>query len=113
MSRTSAPVSARASTGRPRLETVERVEPLYNVVLLDDNEHTYEYVAAMLSEVMPCGCDEAWAMAYELDGLGHVVLQTASQASARRQQQRIHSYGRDWRLPSSRGSMTSILVPAN
>lgn len=86
---------------------------MYNVVLLDDNDHTYEYVAAMLSELLRCGRDEAWAMAYELDGLGHVVLLTTSRASARKQQQRIHTFGRDWRLPRSKGSMTSILVPAS
>ena len=34
-------------------ETSEQTEPLYHVILLDDNDHTYDYVVEMLSEQPP------------------------------------------------------------
>lgn len=113
MARTTAQGGAPTTDTRLGTKTHDRTEPLYCVVLLDDDDHTYEYVAAMLISLLGCDRDQAWAMAYELDGLGHVVLETTTRARARHQQQRIHAFGRDWRLPRSKGSMTSILVPAS
>ena len=42
-------------------ETEDRLVPLFNVVLLDDNEHTYEYVVEMLQKLFTQGADRSMA----------------------------------------------------
>ena len=44
----------------PEVETMEREQlvPLYRVVLLDDNDHTYDYVIEMLQKIFNPGEDQ-------------------------------------------------------
>ena len=93
-------------------QTAEKYEPLYNVVLLDDNAHSYPYVIEMLQTIL--GCPQSWAfeMTLEVDTTGWVVLDITGLEEARSLQQRVHSYGADWRIPGCKGSMTAIVEPA-
>ena len=49
-------------TVSPGTETAERedVSPLYRVVLLDDNDHTYDYVIEMLQAIFIFSVDQAY-----------------------------------------------------
>jgi len=38
----------------------ERQTPLFNVVLLDDDDHSYEYVIEMLQVLFACSASAAW-----------------------------------------------------
>src|SRR5579863_1448046 len=53
----------------PETEVVEREQlvPLYRVVLLDDNDHTYDYVIEMLQKIFIFSLDEAYRHAEEVD----------------------------------------------
>jgi ATP-dependent Clp protease adaptor protein ClpS len=86
--------------------------PLYNVVLLDDDVHTYAYVMEMLQTLL--GCPSAWAfeMASEVDSTGRVIVDSTTQDRAISLQKQIHSYGADWRIPRCKGSMTALVEPA-
>jgi ATP-dependent Clp protease adaptor protein ClpS len=86
--------------------------PLYNVVLLDDDQHTYEYVVEMLQKLFVCGETDAWNHAVEVDTTGRTVVMTCELAQAEFGRDQIHAYGADWRMPQSKGSMSAVVEPA-
>ena len=87
--------------------------PRYNVVLLDDNDHTYEYVIEMLSKIFRHSRAIAFNMASQVDRAGRVIVYTTSKEQAELKQNQIHSYGPDHRLPRSKGSMSALIEPAD
>ena len=100
----------------PALEpvTVEQTKlaPNYHVVLLNDDDHTYEYVIEMLGKVFGYGVDRAFRMAREVDTTGRVIVWTGSLEQAEVKRDRIHGYGADPRIPRCKGSMSAIIEPA-
>jgi ATP-dependent Clp protease adaptor protein ClpS len=98
----------------PETEAVERTElvPLYRVVLLDDNDHTYDYVIEMLQKIFVFSLDQAYRHAEEVDRTGRTVLITCELGEAEFSRDQVQGYGPDWRLPRSKGSMVAIIEPA-
>ncbi len=86
---------------------------LYKVVLLDDDEHTYDYVVEMLQKLFFMSADDALNHAVEVDKAKRTVVLTAEIGPAEFAQTQIHSYGADWRMPQSKGSMSAVVEPAN
>jgi ATP-dependent Clp protease adaptor protein ClpS len=101
-------------TAAPETELVEHEQrvPLYRVVLLDDNDHTYDYVIEMLQKIFIFSLDEAYRHAEEVDRAGRTVLITCELPEAEFSRDQIHAYGPDWRLPRSQSSMGAIIEPA-
>jgi ATP-dependent Clp protease adaptor protein ClpS len=93
-----------------RLDT--HLQPPYNVVLFDDDDHTYEYVIDMLGRVFGYGRERAYRMACEVDLTGRVIVMTCSLERAEFKRDQIHSFGRDWRLERCKGSMSATVEPA-
>ena len=85
----------------------------YNVVLLDDNDHTYEYVVEMLMDIFGYGRKESFEMTCEVDFRGRVIVFTGSKELAEQKSSEIMLYGADWRLKRSKGSMSSVVEPVN
>ena len=98
----------------PEVDVTRRDEmvPLYRVVLLDDNDHTYDYVIEMLQKIFIFTLDQAYRHAEEVDRAGRTVLITCELPQAEFARDQIHSYGPDWRLPRSKGSMSAVIEPA-
>ena len=100
----------------PVFEPVEDTEVipehLSRLVLLDDNEHTYEYVIEMLGALFGYGPEKAFALARLVDSQGRVTLMTAPRPDCEAKQSQVHAYGADPRIPTSKGSMTSIVEDA-
>jgi len=90
----------------------DEVTPLYNVVLLDDDEHTYDYVVEMLMKLFLCSHQRAYQHALEVDSMGRTVVMTCEQEQAMFARDQIHAYGADWRMENSKGSMSAIIEPA-
>lgn len=88
------------------------LEPLWRLVLLDDDDHTYDYVIEMLGAVFGYAVEKAFALARIVDTHGRVTLMTAARGECEAKQQQVHAYGADPRIPASKGSMTAILEPA-
>src|ERR1700730_5011740 len=85
---------------------------LYNVVLLDDNDYTYEYVIEMLQKLFACSEAAAWNHAVEVDSTGRTIVMTCELPQAEFGRDQIHAYGADPRMPRSKGSMSAIVEPA-
>ncbi len=89
----------------------EQTPPLWKVVLLDDDEHTYDYVIEMLMKLFLKTADEAYRHAVEVDTAGRTVVMICEREAAEFARDQIHGYGADWRLPRSKGSMSARLEP--
>ncbi len=86
--------------------------PRYHVILLDDDEHTYDYVIEMLMDIFNHSRERAYDMACEVDAKGRVIVETTHKERAELKKDRIMSYGADWRIPRCKGSMSAIIEPA-
>lgn len=98
----------------PKIEQEEHEDltPLYHVVLLDDNEHTYDYVIEMLQKLFLKSASEAYQHAVEVDTQGRTIVITCELLAAEFARDQIRAYGPDWRMSNSKGSMRVLLEPA-
>jgi ATP-dependent Clp protease adaptor protein ClpS len=87
----------------------EELTPLYRVVLLDDDDHTYDYVIEMLQKIFVFSLEQAFRHAEEVDTSGRTALITCELREAEFSRDQIHAYGPDWRLERSKGSMSAII----
>lgn len=85
--------------------------PRYNVVLLNDDDHTYEYVIRMLGELFGHSEQKAYLMAKEVDNVGRVIVLTTTKEHAELKRDQIHAYGPDPLLERSAGSMSAVIEP--
>ena len=86
--------------------------PLFHVVLLDDDEHTYDYVIEMLTTLFMLTKGEAFQRAVEVDSFGRTIVITCERPQAEFGRDQIHAYGTDRRMSNSKGSMTAVIEPA-
>jgi ATP-dependent Clp protease adaptor protein ClpS len=96
----------------PETTDKEQLTPLYNVVLLDDSTHTYDYVIEMLARLFLMSEVEAYRHAEEVDRTGRTVVITCELPQAEFARDQIRGYGPDPRIEGSAGSMAAILEPA-
>ena len=85
--------------------------PQWNVVLLDDNEHTYDYVITMLGKLFGHGLERAYQMAKEVDKSGRVIVLTTHKERAELKRDQILAFGADPLMSISKGSMKAIIEP--
>jgi ATP-dependent Clp protease adaptor protein ClpS len=86
--------------------------PPYHVVLLNDDDHTYEYVIEMLRVIFGYQPERGFQLAAEVDAQGRVIVMTTHKERAELKRDQIHAYGADTRLPRCRGSMSAVIEPA-
>jgi len=86
--------------------------PPYNVVLLNDDDHTYEYVIEMLKALFGYPIERGFELAKEVDTRGRVIVLTTHKERAELKRDQIHGYGADYRLSASKGPMTAMIEPA-
>lgn len=97
---------------RERTEQKTRGLPPYNVILLDDEDHSYEYVILMLKKLFGHPPDRGYKMALEVDNTGRVIVATTNLEQAELKRDQIQSFGPDPLLPRSTGSMSATVEPA-
>lgn len=84
----------------------------WNVVLLDDDFHYYEYVIRMMQELFGHSPEKAMQIAKAVDKDGRAVCLTTHKEHAELKQEQIHSFGRDPLMVESQGPMSCIIEPA-
>lgn len=89
-----------------------RPAPMWNVVLLDDDQHTYEYVIHMLIKIFRHTPQTALNMAREVDRTGRVIVDTAPRELAELRREQIESFGPDPLIKTCKGSMSAKIEPA-
>ena len=99
-------------TRKTERENEQRRQPPYHVVLLNDDDHTYEYVIEMLKGLFGYPAEKGFQLAKEVDTSGRVIVTTTTKEHAELKRDQIHAYGKDPRLPRCKGSMSSVIEPA-
>lgn len=92
--------------------TDSRLEKLYHVIILNDDEHSYEYVIEMLQNVFKLSYAAAAGHTIEADTTGSSIVMTCGLEEAEQKRDAVHAYGPDWRMPQSRGSVAALVEPA-
>ena len=86
--------------------------PPYNVVLLNDDDHSYDYVVLMLRNIFGHPPKKGLKMALEVDKNGRVVVATTNLEHAELKRDQIHAFGPDPLIPRCKGSMSAVVEPA-
>jgi ATP-dependent Clp protease adaptor protein ClpS len=89
-----------------------RRQPPYHVILLNDDDHTYEYVIVMLKDLFGYPLEKGYQLAKEVDTRGRAIVCTTTLERAELKRDQIHAYGPDPRIPRCKGSMQAIIEPA-
>jgi ATP-dependent Clp protease adaptor protein ClpS len=87
-------------------------QPRYNVVLWNDESHTYSYVIAMLAELFGFPIEKGYQLAKEVDTQGRVILLTTTLEHAELKRDQIHAYGKDAEILDCQGSMSATVEAA-
>ncbi len=86
--------------------------PMFNVVLLDDDHHSYAYVIEMLQAIFSHPPVKGFQLAQEVDEHGRAIVLTAHKEVAELKRDQIMAYGADARISQCKGSMSAIIEPA-
>jgi ATP-dependent Clp protease adaptor protein ClpS len=97
---------------QPNAASRPRRQPPYHVILLDDDDHTYEYVIRMLRSLFGYTEEKSYQLARAVDTTGRVIVDTTTRERAEFKQEQIHAYGPDARIPRCKGSMSAVIEPA-
>jgi ATP-dependent Clp protease adaptor protein ClpS len=100
---------------QPREKKEQKTErlPPYNVVLLDDDEHSFEYVIYMLKTLFGHPPEKGYKMAIEVHTTGRVVVATTHMERAELKREQIHAFGPDPLIPRCKGSMSATVERAS
>ena len=82
------------------------------MVLLNDNDHTFDYVIEMLGKLFAIPEPRAAELAMEVDRRGRAIVLTTHKERAEFKRDQITAYGADVRMDESKGSMSAIVEPA-
>jgi ATP-dependent Clp protease adaptor protein ClpS len=103
-----------STVAQPRERKEQKTEglPPYNVILLDDAEHSFEYVIYMLKTLFGHPPEKGYKMAMEVHTTGRVVVATTHLEQAELKRDQIHAFGPDPLIPRCKGSMSATVEPA-
>jgi ATP-dependent Clp protease adaptor protein ClpS len=109
------PASRRKPRRAGRKQTRRQNKPLpqFHVVLLDDNDHTYEYVIEMLQLVFTHNRQVGFQLARQVDSSGRAIVMTTHKEMAELKVEQVRAYGADWRISRCKGSMSAVIEPAS
>lgn len=86
-------------------------QPRYHVVLWNDDDHTYQYVVAMLRKLFGHPPATGLRLATEVDRTGKAVVLTTTLEHAELKRDQIHAFGADRLLARSKGAMSASIEP--
>jgi ATP-dependent Clp protease adaptor protein ClpS len=97
---------------KPKSNTRPKSLPPYHVVLLDDQDHTYEYVMEMLRSLFGYPPEQGFRIADEVNSRHKAIVCTTHKERAELKRDQIHAFGIDARVPTCAGSMSAVILPA-
>ena len=99
----------------PKEKTEQKTKglPPYNVVLLNDDDHSFEYVIVMLKTLFGHPPERRYKMAMEVHTTGRVIVATTNLEKAELKREQIQAFGPDPLIPRCKGSMSATVEPAS
>ena len=104
-------VPAPAPAKTEKSDTRPKTQPRYHVVLWNDNDHTYQYVVAMLQKLFGHPPEKGYLLAKEVDSQGRVIVLTTTKEHAELKRDQIHGFGADRLLARCKGAMSASIEP--
>jgi len=86
-------------------------EPRYNVILWNDDDHSYAYVVAMMMELFAYTPEKGYLIAREVDTQGRAIVLTTTKEHAELKCEQIQAYGKDDLIEHCKGSMWATIEP--
>jgi ATP-dependent Clp protease adaptor protein ClpS len=86
--------------------------PPYHVILLDDEDHTHEYVIEMMRSLFGYPAERGYSIAKEVDTHRKAIVFTTHKELAELKRDQIHCFGSDIRVATCVGSMSACIVAA-
>lgn len=77
----------------------------YDLVILNDDTHTFEYVIALLHDLFGVPRDDGYGMTETIDYRGERVVFTGTWKEVMQKRDEVIAYGPDPRLPNSTGPL--------
>lgn len=107
-------MSAATAETRPKAspDTKPRQPRPWNVVLLDDDDHSYDYVIRIATQLFSYTPEKAFKAAQTVDAEGRVVLLTTHKEHAELKREQVLAFGKDPLIAKCQGPMSCILEPA-
>jgi ATP-dependent Clp protease adaptor protein ClpS len=97
---------------RTREQTDAEPPTQWNVVLIDDEFHSYEYVIRMMQELFAHPLEKAFKVACTVDADGRAVCLTTHKEHAELKRDQILGFGPDALIAGCTGAMTAVIEPA-
>jgi ATP-dependent Clp protease adaptor protein ClpS len=86
-----------------------RRQPRYNVILWNDDDHSYEYVIEMMQKLFAHDQEKGYLIAREVDKTGRAICLTTTLEHAELKRDQIHAYGPDKLIARCKGSMSATI----
>lgn len=100
-------------TVQPREETHTRRIPPYNVILLNDDHHTQEFVIGVLTKVLGCKNERAYQLMMEAHTTGRAVIWTGTKEGAELKQEQVTTFHeKHWKDGRDLGPLGCDIEPA-
>ncbi len=98
---------------KSKTATNTRRLPPYNVIILNDEVHTFEYVIELLTKLFAHSLTSAETLTWRIHSTGRAVVYTTHKEKAELKRDQVLSYGPDPRMSSvSKGSLACYIEPA-
>jgi ATP-dependent Clp protease adaptor protein ClpS len=103
-----------ATEERPATDgaTKTRRQPPYNVVILNDEEHTFDYVIELLMKLFRHTQPAAAALTWKIHLEGRAIVYTTHREKAELKEAQVLAYGPDPRMQISKGPLGCYIEPA-
>lgn len=89
-----------------------RLQPPYNVILVNDDDHSVDYVVVMMQKLFAKKAEEGLKIAENVHRTGRCIVLTTTMEHAELKQEQVHSFGPDLLVPRCKGSMSCEIEPA-
>ena len=86
-------------------------QPRYHVILWDDNDHTFDYVLRMMSQLFAHPLERGLQIAEEVDSSGRAICLTTTKEHAELKRDQIHAFGSDKLIDRCQGAMWASIEP--
>jgi ATP-dependent Clp protease adaptor protein ClpS len=87
-------------------------QPPYNVVVLNDEEHTFEYVIDMLVKLFRHSLPTAQELTWRIHTSGRAIVYTTHREKAELKRDQVLAWGPDPRMSISKGPLGCYIEPA-
>jgi ATP-dependent Clp protease adaptor protein ClpS len=89
-----------------------RRQPPYNVVILNDEEHTFDYVIDLLTKIFRHSLTTAQDLTWRIHNSGRAIVYTTHKEKAELKREQVLSWGPDPRMSISKGPLGCYIEPA-